>query len=81
MSRHECDCGEVYSNLEQLYHCQANNHYQLQYCHWGAHDEFYDEDPVYYTECGQEFVFRVETPKINGYKYCPSCGQKIRHDY
>lgn len=28
MSRHECDCGEVYSNLEMLYHCQANQHYR-----------------------------------------------------
>ena len=33
MSRHECDCGVVYHNLEALYACQANNHYQpVKYC-------------------------------------------------
>ena len=28
MSRHECDCGVVYTNLEHLYRCQANQHWQ-----------------------------------------------------
>lgn len=39
------------------------------------------EDPEYgtwETSCGETFCMIEGTPEENGYKYCPSCGKKLR---
>lgn len=33
-----------------------------------------DEDGDYGTECGDTFVFTVDGPKENNFKFCPFCG-------
>ena len=36
------------------------------------------DSPYYETECGVEFVFIDGTQTDNIYRYCPSCGRRLK---
>lgn len=74
MGRHECDCGEVYANVELLYACQAANHYQPQICNWHQED---DEYGTWEGDCGSSFNLNEGTPSDNQMKFCCYCGKKL----
>ena len=49
------------------------------YCHWKYED--YDMNTYWQTECDNEHCFiddDFDAVEINGYKFCPYCGKKIK---
>ena len=38
---------------------------------------WWNEDGVWYTDCGELFEFTVDGPKENSFKYCYRCGKMI----
>jgi hypothetical protein len=47
-------------------------------CTWtqSSENSFYEDDS-WDTSCGKKFVFEADTPKDNGYSFCPACGKKL----
>lgn len=41
-------------------------------CNWMP-----DEDGVYHTECDEMFVFEVDGPKENSFRFCCFCGKNL----
>ena len=76
MSRHECDCGVVYHNLEALYACQGNNHYQPVFCNWERREVVGESQGRRYWWTGCETM----TKSQHG-PYCHNCGKPIKKQY
>ena len=45
-------------------------------CEWTYVDDGYGDR--WETQCGEAFIFEVETPKGHGYNYCPKCGKLMQ---
>ena len=47
-------------------------------CEWTVDNNLPEDDRLYSTACGEEFLFIDGSPKDNGLKFCCYCGKPIK---